>query len=194
MILLRRKRAVQCSRAKGSMLSSPQNSPQIEFNADLVKLISKTDAALSELSGLGRTLPNPHLLIAPYVRREAVLSSRIEGTRASLSDGGSHRTVIPCVMRSLASPRRWWRAILKRSLRCECFAQASCRNPIIGLRASIHADLRPVLSCITRKFMTQHYFLMRAANSLGERIGIWDSPASASKSSSPVTIASTFAA
>ncbi len=30
--------------------------------------------------------PNPHLLIAPYIRREAVLSSRIEGTRASLSD------------------------------------------------------------------------------------------------------------
>ena len=41
---------------------------------------------VSELSGLGRILPNPHLLIAPWVRREAVLSSRIEGTRASLSD------------------------------------------------------------------------------------------------------------
>jgi Fic family protein len=60
--------------------------PAIEFSADLVKLLSKADSALSELSGLGRTLPNPHLLIAPYVRREAVLSSRIEGTRASLSD------------------------------------------------------------------------------------------------------------
>jgi len=41
---------------------------------------------LSELCGLGRQLPNPRLLIEPYVRREAVLSSRIEGTRASLSD------------------------------------------------------------------------------------------------------------
>lgn len=49
-------------------------------------LLSRADAALSELSGLGRTLPNPHLLIGPYVRREAVLSSRIEGTRTSLSD------------------------------------------------------------------------------------------------------------
>ena len=48
--------------------------------------LSQADSALSELSGLGRQLPNPHLLIAPYVRREAVLSSRIEGTRASLSD------------------------------------------------------------------------------------------------------------
>lgn len=41
---------------------------------------------MSELSGVGRLLPNPHLLITPYLRREAVLSSRIEGTRADLSD------------------------------------------------------------------------------------------------------------
>lgn len=60
--------------------------PDIHYHAELVLLLSRADAALSELSGLGRTLPNPHLLIAPYVRREAVLSSRIEGTRTSLSD------------------------------------------------------------------------------------------------------------
>jgi Fic family protein len=58
----------------------------IVYDADLVAALSRADAAVSELSGLGRFLPNPHLLIAPYVRREAVLSSRIEGTRASLSD------------------------------------------------------------------------------------------------------------
>jgi Fic family protein len=52
----------------------------------LVLLLSRADAALSELSGVGRHLPNPHLLIALYVRREAVLSSRIEGTRTSLSE------------------------------------------------------------------------------------------------------------
>lgn len=60
--------------------------PEIRYDAELVRLLSRADAALSELSGLGRLLPNPHLLIAPWVRREAVLSSRIEGTRASLSD------------------------------------------------------------------------------------------------------------
>jgi Fic family protein len=49
-------------------------------------LLSQADAALSELSGLGRYLPNPDLLIAPYVKREAVASSRIEGTQADLSD------------------------------------------------------------------------------------------------------------
>jgi Fic family protein len=48
--------------------------------------LSRADAALSELSGLGRQRLNPHLLIAPYIRKEALLSSRIEGTRATLSD------------------------------------------------------------------------------------------------------------
>jgi Fic family protein len=60
--------------------------PSIEYTPALVHLLSVADAALGELSGLARVLPNPHLLIAPYVRREAVLSSRIEGTHASLSD------------------------------------------------------------------------------------------------------------
>jgi len=60
--------------------------PRIEHDAGLVAALSRADAALSELSGLGRYLPNPHLLLASYVRREAVLSSRIEGTRVSLSE------------------------------------------------------------------------------------------------------------
>lgn len=60
--------------------------PTLTYDTQLVLSLSRADAALSELSGLGRHLPNPHLLIAPYVRREAVLSSRIEGTKASLSD------------------------------------------------------------------------------------------------------------
>lgn len=48
--------------------------------------LSEADAYLSELSGLGRYLPNPHLLIAPYIKREAVASTRIEGTEADLSN------------------------------------------------------------------------------------------------------------
>ncbi len=60
--------------------------PVITYTPALVRAISEADAALSELSGTGRLLPNPHVLIAPYVRREAVLSSRIEGTQASLTD------------------------------------------------------------------------------------------------------------
>ena len=60
--------------------------PKLEYDAPLAMALSRADAALSELSGLGRHLPNPHLLIAPYVRREAVLSSKIEGTQTELPD------------------------------------------------------------------------------------------------------------
>ena len=60
--------------------------PQLTLTWELVKQLSEADRALSELAGIARTLPNPHLLIGPFIRREAVLSSRIEGTQASLSD------------------------------------------------------------------------------------------------------------
>jgi Fic family protein len=60
--------------------------PDFTFEKGLVRLLSEADRALSELAGIARTLPNPHLLIGPFVRREAVLSSRIEGTQASYSD------------------------------------------------------------------------------------------------------------
>lgn len=60
--------------------------PHLIYDPPLVLALSRADAALSELAGLGRTLPDPRLLIAPYVRREAVLSSRIEGTQADLTD------------------------------------------------------------------------------------------------------------
>lgn len=60
--------------------------PAIKYTPEVVLSLSRADAALSELSGLGKYLPNPHLLINSYIRREAVLSSRIEGTRAGLTD------------------------------------------------------------------------------------------------------------
>ncbi len=60
--------------------------PKLEWDDALVSVMSKADIALGTLSGLGETLPNPHLLIYPFIRREAVLSSRIEGTQSSLSD------------------------------------------------------------------------------------------------------------
>jgi Fic family protein len=60
--------------------------PNLSLTWSLASKISTADRALSELAGVARTLPNPHLLIRPFIRREAVLSSRIEGTQASLSD------------------------------------------------------------------------------------------------------------
>lgn len=60
--------------------------PAFPWTSNLVTVLSEADRALGELAGLGRSLPNPHLLIRPFVRREAVLSSRIEGTQTSLFD------------------------------------------------------------------------------------------------------------
>ena len=60
--------------------------PTLSFDSALIRLLSDADRALGELAGLGRALPNPHLLINPFIRREAVLSSRIEGTQANLAD------------------------------------------------------------------------------------------------------------
>jgi len=83
------------AREAGRVIRTPQGysafiparlPPKLVYDSELALALSAADTAVSELSGLGRQLPNPHLLIAPYVRREAVLSSRIEGTQASLSD------------------------------------------------------------------------------------------------------------
>lgn len=60
--------------------------PQIQITWSLANDLSLADRRLSELGGIARNLPNPHLLIQPFTRKEAVLSSRIEGTVASLSD------------------------------------------------------------------------------------------------------------
>ena len=51
-----------------------------------VMLLSEADAALGRLAGAGRLLPNPHLLVNAYITREAVASSRIEGTQASVTE------------------------------------------------------------------------------------------------------------
>jgi Fic family protein len=51
-----------------------------------VLALSEADAALGYLQGLGQLITDPYLLIGPYIAREAVASSRIEGTRASLAD------------------------------------------------------------------------------------------------------------
>ncbi len=60
--------------------------PKFPYDWELGKLLSRADTALGELSGLGRHLLNPHLLTNPSIAKEAVQSSRIEGTQASLTD------------------------------------------------------------------------------------------------------------
>ena len=60
--------------------------PAINLDGDLQVLLSKADLALGRLDGSIQTLPNSDLFVYMYVRKEAVLSSQIEGTQSSLQD------------------------------------------------------------------------------------------------------------
>jgi Fic family protein len=63
----------------------PPDSP-IQIDVPMVGLLSRADQAVGRLDGVARTLPNPDLFVAMYVRREAVLSSQIEGIQSTLED------------------------------------------------------------------------------------------------------------
>lgn len=65
----------------------PRSIPRsVDLSATVVRLLSDADAALGHLQGLGMIITDPSLLIGPSLRREALASSRIEGTQASLSE------------------------------------------------------------------------------------------------------------
>ena len=80
--------AGKCIKSSGGYWAFRPNPlpPKIKLPDRLIQLLSKAERALGELSGTGSILPNPFLLINPNIRREAVASSRIEGTKASLND------------------------------------------------------------------------------------------------------------
>jgi Fic family protein len=60
--------------------------PPVNLTGKLRDLLSETDYALGRLDGAIQTLPNPDLFVFMYVRKEAVLSSQIEGTQSSLQN------------------------------------------------------------------------------------------------------------
>lgn len=60
--------------------------PKLTWKEDLIFLLSEAERSLGNLEGIGQIMPNPHLLITPFIHKEAVLSSRIEGTQSSLSE------------------------------------------------------------------------------------------------------------
>src|SRR3989442_14371526 len=76
-------RRIRCASGYTAFVPDPLP-PELEWTPTLVRALSDADRLIGRLAGEGGRLPNPHLLIRPFVRREAVLSSRIEGTRATL--------------------------------------------------------------------------------------------------------------
>lgn len=82
--------------------------PTFQWTPALIRALSDADLVLGRLAGEGRQLPNPHLLMRPFIRREAVLSSRIEGTQATLgeilaSEAGALATRSPLDLREVAN-------------------------------------------------------------------------------------------
>ena len=57
--------------------------PPIVIDTELYSLLSEADRKLGRLDGLLEIIPNPDLFVAMYVKKEALLSSQIEGTQAS---------------------------------------------------------------------------------------------------------------
>lgn len=82
-------KAGKCIKARNAVYYAfePNHLPlEIKFTKELITLLGKASVSLGKLSSAGNLLPNPHLLILPYIKREAVLSSKIEGTRTTLTD------------------------------------------------------------------------------------------------------------
>jgi len=78
-------RTIRCAGGYRAFLPAPLP-PPIEWDGTLVAALSRADLAVGRLAGEGGRFPNPHLFIRSFVRREAVLSSRIEGTRTTLAE------------------------------------------------------------------------------------------------------------
>ena len=68
----------------------PSLPPDLEFTEDLLRVYGDAQYALGRLATLHRDLDNPNLLLAPFVHREAAMSSQVEGTNVTISDIYQH--------------------------------------------------------------------------------------------------------
>lgn len=78
-------RKIRCPEGYTAYVPAPLP-PRVDWTTNLIRSLSDADRTIGWLAGEGGRLPNPHLLMRPFVRREAVLSSRIEGTQATLGE------------------------------------------------------------------------------------------------------------
>jgi Fic family protein len=73
--------------------------PALALDGDLLELLSAADQSLGRLDGVVKVIPDPDFFVAMYVRREAVLSSQIEGTQSTLED------LLEVELEQIANPR-----------------------------------------------------------------------------------------
>lgn len=84
--------------------------PSFEWSTHLVNALSRADHILGKLSKEGSKLPDPHVMIRPFMTKEAVLSSKIEGTQTTLGEmlaheAGVHLNLTPDDLREVQNYR-----------------------------------------------------------------------------------------
>ena len=77
--------AVHTPRGYWAFLPAPLP-PALQWTPALINLLAEAERELARLGEVGKGFPNPHLMVQSFVRREAVRSSRIEGTRTTLEE------------------------------------------------------------------------------------------------------------
>jgi Fic family protein len=122
--------------------------PRLEYTGPMMVLLEEATLALGQLSGIGETLPNPHMLIKAFQQREALLSSRIEGTIADQRD---------LLFADLAKPKE-----LTTSVR-------EVQNYVYALRVGLR-KLKDLPVCL-RLIREVHQRLMRGARGYEQRPG-----------------------
>jgi Fic family protein len=60
--------------------------PDVTWSNKLLTALSKADRSLMRLAEVGNAFPAPHVVVRPFIRKEAVLSSQIEGTRTTFQE------------------------------------------------------------------------------------------------------------
>lgn len=60
--------------------------PRIEWSSNLITQLTKAERSIARLEEVGRAFPIPHVVVRPFVRKEAVLSSQIEGTQITFQN------------------------------------------------------------------------------------------------------------
>jgi Fic family protein len=116
----------------------PPLSSELDLSRATIRDLERAALALGDLNGAGQWMENPYLLIRPFLRREAVLSSKIEGTQASLSDLVVYEAAPATAPTSMPEDVR---EVVNYVHAVELGLRSPLRSPSLGLIQQLHKVL-----------------------------------------------------